>query len=295
MTVQEPIDREAELLPCPFCGGLRGPPAASSWLMGRAEEMQTKADVYGHQVRCICGAGGPDHNSEAEAIAAWNRRASPPVPAGDGDDRWSGLEALAKAATPGPWAWDEEMTPFYNDPDGGSCGGDATGLAEVFRDGDEDTSIIDRARLCDAAFIAAANPAAVLELIAAARAVGIGAADEPTPPAGDEVSSSARNEGEAVAWTRTDVQRLMHPVLEYLRDQKVNQRVAEDASERAVDAMYRAVATHPIQGEAEMREKVLNVIINHQAQAAVFLDENRPWLNGLLADAILASLKSGGE
>lgn len=74
------------VLPCPFCDGLRGPPVPSSWMMGRADEMGTTADVWGHQVRCICGAGGPDRNSEAEAVAAWNQRALSASPArGEGD------------------------------------------------------------------------------------------------------------------------------------------------------------------------------------------------------------------
>lgn len=80
-----------------------------------------------------------------------------------------GLEKLAKAATPGPWTWDELMTPFYNDPEGRSCGGEATGVAEIVQDGRDDAVVIERAGLCDAAYIAAANPATVLALIALAR------------------------------------------------------------------------------------------------------------------------------
>lgn len=32
-----------------------------------------------------------------------------------------------------PWSWDETITPFYNDAEGHSRGGDGTGYAEIYR------------------------------------------------------------------------------------------------------------------------------------------------------------------
>ena len=46
-------------------------------------------------------------------------------------------------------------------------------------------------------------------------------------------------------WERTDIQRMMDPVRAYLVDKYVRQPVAEEASERAVDVMYRALAAPP--------------------------------------------------
>ena len=54
--------------------------------------------------------------------------------------------------------------------------------------------------------------------------------------------SKACGQTEGGDWQRTDIQRLMHPVAEFLRSRDVTQRIAEEASERAVDAMYRALA-----------------------------------------------------
>jgi Lar family restriction alleviation protein len=56
---------EPELLPCPFCGGV---------------EHEIGYDSAGHDVQChswTCRAKTGSHTSEAEAIAAWNRRAAP--------------------------------------------------------------------------------------------------------------------------------------------------------------------------------------------------------------------------
>lgn len=79
---------------------------------------------------------------------------------------WGDLERLAKAATHKEWQHGEGGS--INVPRGGT-------LFASFR-GNGTTD--------DAAFIAAANPATVLELIAAARAgsVGVGGADEPKTP-----------------------------------------------------------------------------------------------------------------
>lgn len=76
-------------------------------------------------------------------------------------DRWSDLERLATEA--------RDAIDIYENPPFG----------QAF------AAAMWRSSTCDA-FEAAANPSAVLELIAAARsgAVGIGAADEPRPDAG---------------------------------------------------------------------------------------------------------------
>jgi hypothetical protein len=81
--------------------------------------------------------------------------ATPPATPIAGDvlwlDRWADLERLAKAATDGPWSVDERLEP------------------ECVRGRYDDIIVMETERLSDAAFIAAANPAAILELIAAAR------------------------------------------------------------------------------------------------------------------------------
>lgn len=64
---------EAKLLPCPFCGG--GPRQFNC--------VEPDGFVSGTFVRCdACGIDINDEY-EAEAIAAWNRRASPPAPAAE--------------------------------------------------------------------------------------------------------------------------------------------------------------------------------------------------------------------
>ena len=69
------------------------------------------------------------------------------------------LEALARAATPGPWKKDSSYTigPVSDEDD--QSYGFVIPLADVYGDN----------RTPDAAFIAAANPAAVLALISLAR------------------------------------------------------------------------------------------------------------------------------
>ena len=73
-------------------------------------------------------------------------------------DRWTELEALAKAATPGPWDADRKVvfTPWT-----GWC--DANGLPY------DDRELVARAAEPDARYIAAANPHTVLDLIAHVR------------------------------------------------------------------------------------------------------------------------------
>ena len=55
--------RKAKLLPCPFCGQSvnleAGEDPATCWFVA---------------CRGACGTEGPERDSKAEAIAAWNRR-----------------------------------------------------------------------------------------------------------------------------------------------------------------------------------------------------------------------------
>lgn len=84
------------------------------------------------------------------------------------------LKRLAEGATPGPWEWDEVMNPFYNDPDGQSCGGDGTGMVEFFQTDADGETLFDEEgevrgvlpwKFNNADFIAAANPATALSLL----------------------------------------------------------------------------------------------------------------------------------
>lgn len=87
-------------------------------------------------------------------------------------DQWSGLEEAALAATPGPWGTHEQRpnsntsvsgTFIHAGPDEAEDTGFSLIARAYTRDGFEE-------RQHNAAFIAAANPSAVLALIAAARA-----------------------------------------------------------------------------------------------------------------------------
>lgn len=64
------MDKLTELLPCPFCGG-------------EADTMTPEADdMRAATVMCMgCYCTGKECETEAQAIAAWNRRASQAVPA----------------------------------------------------------------------------------------------------------------------------------------------------------------------------------------------------------------------
>jgi hypothetical protein len=80
------------------------------------------------------------------------------------EDKWTPLERLAKAATPGPWL-NTEVCKFV-------LGGitEFVGFKILGRDDERVHSETDGVEKQEnAAFIAAANPAAILELIAAAR------------------------------------------------------------------------------------------------------------------------------
>lgn len=68
-------DEAMELRECPFGCGYFCAPTLSGSMLGTAEELQQKGDVWEYTVRCNCGAEGPTKYTEAEAIAAWNTRA----------------------------------------------------------------------------------------------------------------------------------------------------------------------------------------------------------------------------
>lgn len=90
---------DAALAPCPWCGTepntsertLHGGPCWSVYCRSHDCEVAPAADFY---------------ETEAAAIAAWNRR--PPAPPSEGAALAERLEALAKKATPGPWRFDRE-------------------------------------------------------------------------------------------------------------------------------------------------------------------------------------------
>ena len=56
-----------ELKPCPFCDW--GVPPIVRWDMRNFRQRGRYCRVV-----CTCGAKGPDRESEAEAVAAWNHR-----------------------------------------------------------------------------------------------------------------------------------------------------------------------------------------------------------------------------
>jgi hypothetical protein len=85
---------------------------------------------------------------------------APSVPTEPVADRWADLERLAKAATPGPWTWEDWdlLNPAIRE-----------GHKRVIKSEPYEGQLIDPDGPI-AAFIPAADPAAILELIAAARA-----------------------------------------------------------------------------------------------------------------------------
>lgn len=58
-----------ELKPCPFCDWINIPRIVR-WDMRNFRQRGRYCRVV-----CACGAKGPDRESEADAIAAWNHRA----------------------------------------------------------------------------------------------------------------------------------------------------------------------------------------------------------------------------
>lgn len=129
------------LKPCPFCGG-------EAWL----NDYEAKYSDLPPKSRCpqcrSCGASLGYLTTPAKATKAWNRRTAL---ASSGDH--AELAGLAEAATPGPWETHPEafsprtfVIPTHHASDDPAVG-----------------SVLSRQ---DAAFIAAANPATVLALIA---------------------------------------------------------------------------------------------------------------------------------
>lgn len=93
------MDRLTELLPCPFCGG-------------EADTMTPEADdMRAATVMCMgCYCTGKECETEAQAIAAWNRRASQAAPAHEDDlavDRFAAVmkAKLAKKRNDGRGGW----------------------------------------------------------------------------------------------------------------------------------------------------------------------------------------------
>lgn len=144
--------KEIELRPCPACGGT---------------DLQINWNgVYErHFVRCYnhsCHMQGPEAYGRA-AIDAWNAlpRKVERVP----DAQLDALEELAGKASPGSWVYEEAF------------GGRAERWAFVVRQAKEESGsypaiaemVGEERTEDDAAFIAAANPAVVLALIAEVR------------------------------------------------------------------------------------------------------------------------------
>ena len=89
------------------------------------------------------------------------------------------IERLAREATKGPWGYEEGITPFYNDADGYSCGGDGTGYCEIYQLDENNNALwnehgepvfVDVFSVPNAAYIAAVSPDVVLGILAALRA-----------------------------------------------------------------------------------------------------------------------------
>lgn len=98
------------------------------------------------------------------------------------------VKALKDALALGPQAWDYDsnQTPFYNDPEGHSRGGNCDGTYTLYGldfeiDGDtyEGPTLSERCKKADAKFIAAANPERIARLLAhiEAQAVRLEAAE----------------------------------------------------------------------------------------------------------------------
>jgi hypothetical protein len=85
------------------------------------------------------------------------------------DDQLDDLEAKAKAATSGPWRTDGYSILRYSDGIAASQSNGSPEICNVLLDGDYDPKTRHERALHNAAYIAAANPATVLELIAELR------------------------------------------------------------------------------------------------------------------------------
>lgn len=140
------------LKPCPFCGG-------------RAEMSRYSGNpvLWCETDGCFAMMGGEEYyGTEDELVSSWNRRTA--LASGSGDH--AELAKLAEAATPGPWhSAGGYLT--VRDPDGRSFSSTIYHLDEMGqRRPTQPFQAVPFARAADAAFIAAANPATVLALIA---------------------------------------------------------------------------------------------------------------------------------
>jgi|GEM_PF-1905373 len=122
----------------------------------------------GYWVECgDCGRQTEKSHGRDLAIAAWSLRAHPAE--AEGVERWSELKKLAEKATPGPWV--PYCTPRVQavfGPNGPQP--DSKGVV-VDWPGFDSSDATSTRRKANAKFISAANPATVLELIAALSAV----------------------------------------------------------------------------------------------------------------------------
>lgn len=115
-------------------------------------------------------------DSVEAAIAAWNRRTEPAGSAEPSDEQLAKLKKLAEAATPGPWDYDTQDTP-YRIAGGEVVGGDCTGFGEVYTAYDcpnfsdeldaisEPMTLARDVSLNNGRFIRAVNPQVILTLI----------------------------------------------------------------------------------------------------------------------------------
>lgn len=141
---------EFELLPCPHCGG-------------EPLVLWTDGNLSFHVECTYCEVCGPAASVESKAVDGWNAlpRKVERVP----DAQLDALEELAGKASPGSWVYEEAF------------GGRAERWAFVVRQAKEESGsypaiaemVGEERTEEDAAFIAAANPAVVLALIAEVR------------------------------------------------------------------------------------------------------------------------------
>lgn len=113
-----------ELKPCPFCGS--------------EMEVKSKPDDYARgpgrlYVICDCGAMGAGGKTVGEAIAAWNRRATPATPVGDeglSPQIQRALDLLADAKLPSD-TWRDISNVLHACRDAARRAGSTSGDAEI--------------------------------------------------------------------------------------------------------------------------------------------------------------------
>ncbi|MGX1587296.1 Lar family restriction alleviation protein [Brevundimonas diminuta] len=151
MTPREKV----KLKPCPFCGG-------EAWL-NDYEAKHSDLPPKSRSPQCrSCGASLGYLTTPVKATEAWNRRTA--LASGSGDH--AELARLAEAATPGPWVADVSSAKSYASVRVVNGPATRTGKATILRMQTALNSQHAEEALADAAFIAAANPATVLALLA---------------------------------------------------------------------------------------------------------------------------------